>query len=175
MYQVVADGLPTEFPVLRSVDHFAGNLPAAAQLARRSRSSWSTDVAELVRSDRLVTLCGVGGVGKTRLAIEVGAELAGEFPDGVWIVELAAVGDAAAVPAAIATVLGITPQGDVPLLDTVADAARRPAHAAGRRQLRARRGAARRAPSRRCCAAPGTSGSLATSREPLGVAGRDRS
>ena len=55
------------------------------------REQLVTDVAELVRSDRLVTLCGVGGVGKTRLSLEVGAELASEFPDGVWIVELAAV------------------------------------------------------------------------------------
>ena len=40
-----------------------------------------------------MTVCGVGGVGKTRLSLEVGAELASEFPDGVWVVELAAVGD----------------------------------------------------------------------------------
>ena len=82
-----------------------------------------------MRSNRLVTLTGVGGVGKTRLALEVGAELASEFPDGVWIVELAAVGRRRAIPAALATVLGITPQGDVPLIDTVADAL------AGRRML----------------------------------------
>ena len=80
------------------------------------------EVAELVRSNRLVTLTGVGGVGKTRLALEVGAEVAGEFPDGVWMVELASVGDPASVPAAIATVLGITPQGDAALIDTVAEA-----------------------------------------------------
>ncbi len=48
--------------------------------------------------------------------------MAGEFPDGVWMVELASVGDPASVPAAIATVLGITPQGDSALIDTVADA-----------------------------------------------------
>ena len=41
VYQVVADGLPSEFPVLRSVDYFAGNLPAAAELARRPRGRWS--------------------------------------------------------------------------------------------------------------------------------------
>ncbi len=73
-------------------------------------------------ASRLITLSGVGGVGKTRLALEVGAEVAGEFPDGVWMVELASVGDPASVPAAIATVLGITPQGDSALIDTVADA-----------------------------------------------------
>ena len=128
VFQVVADGLPSEFPVLRSVDYFVGNLPQ--QLSSLvGREQLVTDVAELVRSDRLVTVCGVGGVGKTRLTLEVGAELASEFPDGVWVVELAAVGDGSAVPAAIATVVGITPQGDVPLLDTVAEAL------AGRRML----------------------------------------
>ena len=121
VYQVVADGLPTEFPVLRSVDYFAGNLPQQlSSLVGREKDV--TEVAELVRARRLVTLSGVGGVGKTRLALEVGAEMAGEFPDGVWIVELASVGDPASVPAAIATALGITPQGEAPLIDTVADA-----------------------------------------------------
>jgi len=121
VYQVVAEGLRTEFPVLRSVDYFTGNLPQ--QLSSLvGRENMVAEVAELVRSARLLTLSGVGGVGKTRLALEVGAEVAGEFPDGVWMVELASVGDPASVPAAIATVLGITPQGDAALIDTVAEA-----------------------------------------------------
>jgi predicted ATPase/class 3 adenylate cyclase/DNA-binding CsgD family transcriptional regulator len=121
VFQVMADGLPTEFPVLRSVDHFAGNLPRQVS-SLVGRDAQVDEVAELVRTGPLVTLTGVGGVGKTRLAIEVGAELAGEFEDGVWLVELAGIGDPGAVPAAVATVLGITPQGNVPLIDTVADA-----------------------------------------------------
>ena len=156
VYQVVADGLPTEFPVLRSVDYFAGNLPQ--QLSSLvGREQLVAEVAELVRSNRLVTLSGVGGVGKTRLALEVGAEVAGEFPDGVWMVELASVGDPASVPAAIATVLGITPQGDAPLIDTVAEALARSAAPAGGRQLRARPRPPRRRPSRRSSAGPGAS------------------
>ena len=63
-----------------------------------------------LRTHRLVTLTGVGGVGKTRLATEVAARLADEFPDGVWVFELAAVADPAAVPDAVAAVLGITQQ-----------------------------------------------------------------
>ena len=51
----------------------------------------------------------------------MGAELAGEFPDGVWMVELASVSDPAAVPDAIATALGVTPQGDAPLIEAVAE------------------------------------------------------
>ena len=123
VYQIEAVGLATEFPVLRSVDPFAGNLPQ--QLSSLvGREEMVADVADLTRSNRLVTLTGVGGVGKTRLALEVGAEVAGEFVDGVWLVELASIGDAASVPAAIATVLGITPQSDAALIDTVADALR---------------------------------------------------
>ena len=121
VYQVVVDGLPTEFPVLRSVDYFTGNIPQ--QLSSLvGRENVVAEVAELASASRLVTLTGVGGVGKTRLASEVGAEVAGEFPDGVWMVELASVGDSASVAAAIATVLGITPQGEAALIDTVADA-----------------------------------------------------
>lgn len=121
VFQVVAEGLASEFPVLRSVDYFDGNLPR--QLSSLvGREALVGEVAELVRSNRLVTLTGVGGVGKTRLALEVGAEVAGEFPDGVWIVELAGVDDPGVIPAALATVLGISPQGDVPLIDTIADA-----------------------------------------------------
>ncbi len=123
VHQIVAEGLATEFPVLRSVDPFAGNLPQ--QLSSLvGREEMVADVADLTRSNRLVTLIGVGGVGKTRLALEVGAEVAGEFVDGVWLVELASIGDPASVPAAIATVLGITPQRGAALIDTVADALR---------------------------------------------------
>ncbi len=120
VYQVVAPGLATEFPLLRRVDTFTGNLPE--QLSSLvGREDGISDVAEIVRAERLVTLTGVGGVGKTRLALEVGAEVVGEFPDGVWMVELASVADPASVPAAIATVLGVTPQGDATLIDTIAE------------------------------------------------------
>ena len=128
VFQVVAEGLGSAFPVLRNVVYSAGNLPRQFS-SLVGREALVGEVAELVRSNRLVTLTGVGGVGKTRLALEVGAEVTAEFPDGVWLVELADVTDKSAIPAAIATLLGITPQGDVPLIDTIADAL------AGRRLL----------------------------------------
>lgn len=65
------------------------------------------EVGDLVRSHRLVTLTGVGGTGKTRLSLQVAAELADQFTDGVWFVELAAVTEAEAVPVAVASVLGL--------------------------------------------------------------------
>ena len=64
----------------------------------------------------------MGGVGKTRLALEVAARLADEFPDGVWFFELAAVTDPAAVPDAVAAVLGITQQPGLSVSETVATA-----------------------------------------------------
>ena len=106
--------------MLRSVDAVTGNLPQQLSSVIGQEGTVA-EVAELVRAGRLVTLTGVGGVGKTRLAVEVGAEVAGEFPDGVWLIELASVSDRDSVPAAIATVLGITPQGDTPLVETVAE------------------------------------------------------
>ncbi len=78
-------------------------------------------IVEHVAANRLVTLTGVGGVGKTRLATEVAATMAREFPEGVWMVALGAVGDPAAVPDAVATTLGIAPQGETPMIETVAD------------------------------------------------------
>ena len=98
-----------------------GNLPRSATTLI-GRAGVLPRVALLVRTYQLVTLSGVGGVGKTRLALAAGADLAEEFPDGVWMVELAAVSDADAVPDAIASALGITLRGDVPVIDTVAEA-----------------------------------------------------
>lgn len=105
-----------------------GNLPRSpATLVGRDDDLSS--IAALVRTHQLVTLSGVGGVGKTRLALAVAAELADTYPDGVWLVELAPLGDPDAVPDALAQALGITPQGATPVIETVAEAV------AGRRLL----------------------------------------
>ncbi|MGO9928400.1 MAG: ATP-binding protein, partial [Mycobacterium sp.] len=121
VFQVRAPGLQTEFPSLRALDTSPGNLrPAATSFIGRE-----SEVAELhaaMKAHRLVTLTGVGGVGKTRLAVEVAARLADEFPDGVWFFELAAVTDPAAVPDAVAAVLGITQQPGKTVTESVAAA-----------------------------------------------------
>ncbi|HEY6744782.1 MAG TPA: DUF4062 domain-containing protein [Mycobacteriales bacterium] len=74
-------------------------------------------VTALLRDVRLVTVVGPGGIGKTRLALEVARAAA----DDVWFVDLAPVGDPAQVPGAIAAALGIRPEGSGPVLDLVAD------------------------------------------------------
>src|ERR1700758_3725414 len=121
VFQVRAEGLGTEFPPLRALDTSQGNLrPATTSLI--GRDSEANEVQAAVKAHRLVTLTGVGGVGKTRLALEVAARLADEFPDGVWLFELAAVADPAAVPDAVAAVLGITQQPGKTVIGSVAAA-----------------------------------------------------
>jgi hypothetical protein len=119
VFQVRAPGLRTEFPSLRALDTSPGNLrPAATSFIGRDADV--TKVEAALRAHRLVTLTGVGGVGKTRLALEVAAQLANEFTDGVWVFELAAVADPAAVPDAVAAVLGITQQPGKSVSESVA-------------------------------------------------------
>jgi predicted ATPase len=121
VFQVRAPGLRTDFPALRALDVSPGNLRAATT-SLIGRESEAGEVHAAVKAHRLVTLTGVGGVGKTRLALEVAARLADEFPDGVWFFELAAVTDAAAVPDAVAAVLGITQQPGRSVAQSVAEA-----------------------------------------------------
>jgi predicted ATPase/class 3 adenylate cyclase len=121
VFQARAAGLRVEFPPLRALDTTPGNLrPATTSLI--GRESEVTEIEAAVKAHRLVTLTGVGGVGKTRLALEVAARLADEFPDGVWFFELAAVTDPAAIPDAVAAVLGITQQPGKTVSESVAAA-----------------------------------------------------
>src|ERR1700752_356575 len=76
---------------------------------------------ELVTANRLVTLTGAGGVGKTRLAIEVAGRLLDVFADGVWLVELATLSDPGLVPQAVAQALEVKEQPALPLMATLCD------------------------------------------------------
>ena len=137
LFQVRAEGLESVFPALRTLDATPGNLPV--QLTSFvGRELEVKEVGELVRAHRLVTLTGVGGVGKTRLSVQVAAELTHEFPDGIWVVELATIGDPAAVPDAVATALGVTPAPDASVDREHRGGPVGAAPAPGARQLRAR-------------------------------------
>jgi predicted ATPase len=121
VFQVRAPGLRTDFPPLRALDASPGNL-RATPTSFIGRESELDEVQAAIKAHRLVTLTGVGGAGKTRLAVEVAARLADEYPDGVWFFELAAVTDPAAVPDAVAAVLGITQQPGKTVSESVAAA-----------------------------------------------------
>ena len=121
MFQVRAPGLQVEFPPLKTLDVVPGNLrsPTTSLIGRLSELA---ELTAAVRAHRMVTLTGVGGVGKTRLALEVAAKSVNDFPDGVWVIELASIGDPAAVPEAVAATLGVIQQPGKSIADSVAAA-----------------------------------------------------
>jgi predicted ATPase/class 3 adenylate cyclase/DNA-binding CsgD family transcriptional regulator len=110
VFQVCHPGLRREFPPLRSLDAIPNNLPVYLT-SFIGREAELADLARLAGQHRLVTLTGSGGVGKTRLAAAVAAELAGSHPDGAWWVELAPLADPALVTEAV---LGVLQVGDAP-------------------------------------------------------------
>ena len=146
-----------------------GNLPAPVDEWFGSVADLRRRVADLPRR-RLVTLTGTGGVGKTRLALELSAMAADEFRDGVWLVELAPLAEPTSVAPAVATTLSIRPQSGVTVVEAIADWLR------GRRLLLVLDNcehvlaAAAELTSAIVARCP-TVTVLATSREPLGVAG----
>jgi hypothetical protein len=137
VFQVLSSGLRTEFPPLKTVDPTPGNLRSPSTSFVRRKPALG-EVEAVLRAHQLVTLTGPGGVGKTRLALEVAGRGADAFPDEVWVIELAAVGDPGAVPEAVAAVLGITQQPGMSVTDSVAAALEGRTRLAGVRQLRAR-------------------------------------
>jgi predicted ATPase len=106
LFQLVIDGLRSEFPPLRTLDVSLHKLPTqlTSFVGRRQEVS---EVRDLLQSGRLLTLTGPGGTGKTRLALQTAAESAADYPDGVFFVTLAPITDAGLVPAAVASVLGL--------------------------------------------------------------------
>jgi predicted ATPase/class 3 adenylate cyclase len=112
IHQVVHAGLRAEFPPLRSLESTPNNLPLQITTFI-GREGELRELASLVRRARLVTVVGTGGLGKTRLSLQVAAELIDEFPEGVWLVELAALADARLVAQAIASVLRVKEEAGV--------------------------------------------------------------
>lgn len=121
VYQVHAAGLRTEFPPLNTTNSGPGNLRAPTTNLI-GREADLTELDTVLKSHRLVTLTGVGGVGKTRLALEVASRSLEAFPDGAYVIELAAVGDPTAVPDSVAAVLGITQQAGLTVTESIAAA-----------------------------------------------------
>jgi predicted ATPase/class 3 adenylate cyclase len=169
VFQLCAPDLPIEFPPLRSLDVLPMNLPV--QLTSFiGRDDDVKAVQDLLSGHRSVTLTGVGGVGKTRLALQVAADALDRFDDGVWLVELAPVGDQSRVVEEIASVLSIdTPRGRT-VEQALLDAIRTRSLLVLLDNCEHVLGETCRIAEQMLRAAPGLS-VLATSREPLGMAG----
>jgi predicted ATPase/class 3 adenylate cyclase len=121
IYQVQHPSLRASFPALRSLEATPNNLPQqVTSFIGRDREK--VEVGDLLAKHRLVMLQGAGGIGKSRLSLQVAADLMDEFPDGVWLVELAALTDARLVPQAIASVLGVKEEAGYPVVDALVKA-----------------------------------------------------
>jgi predicted ATPase/class 3 adenylate cyclase len=120
IYQLRGPGLVADFPPLKSLDRHLHNLPAqpTALLGREPEVAATRALLEH-EGAHIVTLTGPGGTGKTRLGLQVGAELVEEFADGVWFVPLAAIADPDLVVPAIAQPLGVRETPGEPLLNTL--------------------------------------------------------
>ena len=117
--QLCHPDLRNEFPPLRTAKAVVShNLPA--QLTSFvGRQAEIGDLREALAGNRLVTLTGAGGAGKTRLAVQVAADLAGDFGDGVWYVDLAPITDPDVVPVTAARALGLPDQPGRSTMDTL--------------------------------------------------------
>lgn len=106
IYQLQAPELETTFPPLQTLDAEPNNLPLElSSFVGRDREL--SELRAAVGTQRLVTLCGPGGIGKTRLALQLGAEILGDFEDGVWFVRLAPTSDPNLISQSIAAAMGI--------------------------------------------------------------------
>src|SRR6516162_2217156 len=120
LFQVAHPGFPTDFPPLKSLDVHPNNLPRQlTSFIGREREM--AEVKRLLATTCLLTLTGAGGSGKTRLAVQVAADVLEDYADGAWWVELAAPTDPSLIPQSVAAVLTLREQPGRPLIDTLVD------------------------------------------------------
>ncbi|MGH2554973.1 MAG: adenylate/guanylate cyclase domain-containing protein, partial [Actinomycetota bacterium] len=120
LQDIVIEGLPADFPPPRTLDARPNNLPA--QLTSFvGREEQIAQVRVLLGTTRLLTLTGAGGTGKTRLALQVAAEILTEYADGAFFVDLSSVTDPTLVPSALAQGLGVPEVAGRTILDAITD------------------------------------------------------
>jgi predicted ATPase/class 3 adenylate cyclase len=120
VYQLVHPQLRQDFPALRSLELTPNNLPQqVTSFIGREREL--TGIKELLEGTRLLTLLGMGGLGKTRLSLQIAADVLEKYPDGVWFVDLAPIKDPSLVPNAVAKVLGVHEEPGKPLTLTLCE------------------------------------------------------
>jgi predicted ATPase/class 3 adenylate cyclase len=118
IYQLTAAGLQSDFPPLKTLEAFRTNLPVQLTNYIRREKEFGI-VKNLMAEHRLVTLIGTGGTGKTRLSLQIAADLLDIFPDGVWFVEFAPLADAALIAQTVLTTLGLREEPGRPVLETL--------------------------------------------------------
>src|SRR5262249_27643970 len=124
LYQLVVEGVRDSFPALKTLDVTPNNLPT--QLTSFvGRDDVVKQAKQLLQRSRLLTLTGPGGIGKTRLSLQVAADSVDQFPDGVYFIALSAVRDPDVIPSAIIQSLGIPNTGNRLPLDGVMEYLRR--------------------------------------------------
>jgi len=124
VYQLCVPDLRSDFPPLHSLEAHLHNLPVQVT-SFRGRGRDIEDVRTLLDGTSLLTLVGAGGIGKTRLALQLGAELIERYPDGVWFVELASLSSPELVANIAAQVLNITVPQDRSPTEAIVTALRR--------------------------------------------------
>jgi predicted ATPase/class 3 adenylate cyclase len=124
VFQVTAPLLDQEFPPLRSVSAYPGNLPHQ-RTAFIGRHDDLSEVTAMIGAPGVVTLTGVGGVGKTRLATQAAAESVYRYPDGAWFIDLGPVADGSLVPTTVANVLLLPERRQGRIEDGIVSALRR--------------------------------------------------
>ncbi|MFN2589628.1 MAG: adenylate/guanylate cyclase domain-containing protein, partial [Actinomycetota bacterium] len=120
LWDVVIDGLPGEFPAIRTLDARPTNLPPQ-RTSFVGRDQEVAEITELLARSRLVTLTGPGGTGKTRLALKVAADHLDRFSDGVFLADLSPITDPGLVPSVIAGALLVREEPERDLLETLAE------------------------------------------------------
>jgi predicted ATPase/class 3 adenylate cyclase len=122
LYQLQIDGLPTDFPPLKTLDHRPTNLPlepnAFIGRTRELKEAWALLTRE---GSRLLTLTGTGGAGKTRLALRLASSAVEQFPNGAFFVSLAPVRDSELVVPSIAQTIGLREQPGETVLETLTE------------------------------------------------------
>jgi predicted ATPase/class 3 adenylate cyclase len=120
LYDLVIEGLPSDFPPPRTLDARPNNLPVQVT-SFVGREEQIAEVRRLLSRTRLLTLTGAGGTGKTRLALQVASEALTEYRDGAFFADLSSVTDPALVPSVVAKALDVPEVPGRPILDVVKD------------------------------------------------------
>ncbi len=123
VYQLVHPDLPKDFPPIRSLSNQPNNLPQQVT-SFIGREKEITEVSKLLKSNKLVTLLGTGGTGKTRLSLQLAADNSDGFKDGVWFAELAPLSDPKLVANTVADIFGLKEQPGLTSTANVVEALR---------------------------------------------------